>query len=383
MTQLRSASAFTLIELLVAVAISSVILLVSVTAFQAVDRSYRRAMEVRAETRLLVTSYETAIREADSWLAVDDPALAATTTELRALRQSGRPLAPLSMPREAWRSRPHDPRWWHGGGARGPLAHDPRYFPDHWPQGNRLAFQSGPHFAAADPRRFLPDLQDRLYREAGIAALAGYLPRGIPLGYFSATGAGGRSWDVFRPGKRPTENFGYFNHAHIQYAWAMQPRLGSWNWPAVGVGAAGSEGWITDLAARLPHDLAILLPPRPGWSSDNALDPDNLWARDELTQSLLYARKDERWRNAIWSTRWGDQGDDAFTTGHPSVYRIDDQEVTARGGVLRFFDGSGWHSEVRLKVVDTSQDQWIDCRFPILATSLRGARMRRGLDQIP
>ncbi|MDA3963068.1 MAG: type II secretion system protein [Planctomycetota bacterium] len=395
-------SAFTLIELLVAVAISTVILLVSVTAFQAVDRSYRMATEMREENRHLVSSYQTALAEADTWLAVDDPASgAASTSDLRPHRTGNRPLSPLSMPAAAWRYQPHDPRWWHAGGARAPRNDSPRYFPGDWPQGNKLAYQSGTPFATAapgtaafNPRRFLPDLQHSLYTAAGIAAVATYLPRGLPIGYFSGSGANGRSWDVFRPGRRPDQNYGYFNHAHIQYAWGMHPRTGSWNWTGVGVNADGTEGWMADVGARFLYDnsreIAVLIPPRKGWSNLNEANPDNIWSQDAYGKALLYARdpdaSDTNWKNALWyktATGWGNQAQDAFTTGYPNPHRDSTAVIRTTAGVFRYMDGDGWHSQVTLKVIDTTSHRYVTRSFPILATTLRGARMQRGLDTTP
>jgi prepilin-type N-terminal cleavage/methylation domain-containing protein len=214
---------FTLIELMISIALGLVVVLTAFAVFQATARTMNRAQRISMQNQLLLAGLWKGLDELDSWEQCNDPADPRNPTRQPRLykanpsadiRSDARPFndikdaaavnppwAPVGGNASALRYMPDDPRWWYryrfiapAIELTGTVNHpDTAGFLPRYEQYGCIGFAVDAYQLPAvggtpDPTRaFLHEWSDRLATRLGFYAMFDYLPAGSPIGV--ATGS--------------------------------------------------------------------------------------------------------------------------------------------------------------------------------------------------
>lgn len=370
MNVLKNRRGLTLIELMISMALGLGILLMAFAALRATQQAYRVATTEREANRLLMLGYRLGMHELDHWLAYDNPQVAAG----QHLRVVGQTFAPVDLDDAWWRLCPSDPRSWDRSGRlsyrlRQEYMNDwnltYRWHPDH--------SQVGGHDHPDATTTLLARAQAELAAQGGGVLAADYLPGHLPIGglrnnigwgdghvqnrnLFAQDGMAPlifRNVTAFTSSTDNNEDGVFFHAARWgrlsteHKRWHMAPRPG---WSTVP--RADNEAFL-DLSSSVASSsggLITVFNPPPARS----IDPFLAYAGNPA----FYADDTERMSHRLEVRR-------------SVVAGIEKQSMTA-AEVERL---------VRVFIADNESGRELNIDFRALGSTLRGARIMRGVDR--
>lgn len=348
----RSTTGLTIVELLLAMGLGLAIVLMAFSALRAMQQAYRIAIQERATNGLLIAGYRMAMAELDGWQALDDPTTP-TTPEGTLLRQNKHPFAPLDLPDAAWRWAPSDPRTWDRSGMRSyRFAHNNTWIGHlRWPDHSQVAGVGHGDAIAA----FLPETQQAIAQTVGPTGLGALLPGHIPRGYIHNT----HGWLDHSPNTFARSDDG-LQHMLIDGLISGGDTTATFH--------AGRWG-------RLQQGKRWQYAPRPGWS---ALPGVVSTAHEVAAYGLMRSNG-----TTMVSPGLNLNIDPLLLyAGSPAAHADDLQRRAYRIEVRRWHDASGSDRRVAvIMVADNDTGRELSVTFQAAGSTLRGARMLRGLDQ--
>ncbi len=359
---------FTLVELMVAMALGVAIILIAFGVFRSVQQANRGMAAERQLNRLLLVGYRAGMAELDHWIAFDNPAHAAG----QAQRAAGQPFRALNLPDAAWRWDPSDPRCWDRSGARAFhfAPQNNRGVHEKWPDHSQICGVGHGDGDAA----LLHQTQEDLFLAGGGGLLVHALPGHIPLGNIrNGSGWSNQAPNTFaRNGMYESVVFRY----RTDQADGSTGDWNSWNdfqdWTRLW--HAGRTGRLVNSGTTKRYVLSA----RPYWASlltaTNAkyLDTSRFCVRSGSTG--LYVLGDKANPETTL-----DQA--LVNAGNPGFFAGDSRDLAYRLEVRRELNAGGTDQVVFIHIADNQSGRRLVLPFRAVSTTLRGARMSRGLDQ--
>lgn len=180
---------FTLLEMMLALTIGLMLILVAVATFRATSQAIIRSNRIAVQNQLLLAGISYALDDLDGWDTLNDPADPTNQTKRPRLNQAtptdGRPFNQVSPAYAVGPFRASDPKWWYSyrfitaGRERVPGGAPAPQLPD-W---ERFGKRGDP----VAERGFLHDWPYHLYARIGMYGLIDYMPPGIPIGIADPT----------------------------------------------------------------------------------------------------------------------------------------------------------------------------------------------------
>lgn len=181
--------ALTLVELMLAISLSLVLVYAAFTAFRVASAAITTCQRLSLENSLFRLGFIAGLEENDFWTAYDDPDDATkqpsrtrnggtgdyVDINTPSLGSNGRPFVPLTLSRSALSWDVSDPNaWWRGGID----------YRDTYGRFRELARIGHPDKATMSYRAWLPELADTLLNQVGAYGVSEYLPPHLPYGYY-------------------------------------------------------------------------------------------------------------------------------------------------------------------------------------------------------
>jgi len=361
----------TIIELMISMALGLGIMLMAFAALRATQQAYRVATSEREINRLLMLGYRLGMHELDHWLAYDNPEIPSG----QPLRAPGQFFASVDLDDAYWRLCPSDPRSWDRSGRlsyrlRWSFHSDwnltYRWHPDH--------AQVGGHDHPDAETRLLARAQAALAAQGGAILATDYVPGHLPLG----TLRNSVGW-----GSGHVQNRNTFAHE------GLAPVIFRNVTQFTGTTDNNADGVFYHAArwGRLaPAEKTLHFAPRPGWStvprSDNHAYQQlsasaTIWAAGGLIQVLNPPPA------VTIDPFLAYAGNPAFHSDDQQrlSYRLEVRRALVAGIASQTMTGGEQDRQVRVLIEDNESGREVVIGFRAVGSTLRGARIMRGLDR--